>query len=119
MPERTNEAREAEWASAPAEFAAWISSTTIPAAPSSAEHPTERGELAAGVVVLGFVGDGEVGEHADQPRRRAAFDRLGERRGVAHGRPDPVHPGVDLEVHGMVHGPGGGERVELARACRR
>ncbi len=75
------------------------------------EHGVEPVELLGGVRVAGLVGDGEVGEHALEAQLVARRDRLGQPARVGGGAPDPVHPGVDLEVHRERFGARVGDRL--------
>ena len=106
MPERTNEARADECASAPAELAACTSCDDDARPPDLGEHSSNAASCAAVSSRCRFVGDGQVGEHAGEARGRAALDGHSERGCLVGARADTVHPGVDLEVHRMVARPG-------------
>ena len=90
------------------------------------EHGVEAVELLVGVRIVGLVGDREVGADALEHELGAGGDVFGERDGASSVRDaDPVHAGVDLEVHGRVQRPRPdvgdrlGERVDAGGRCRR
>jgi hypothetical protein len=63
------------------------------------EHGVEGVELLIGVRVVGLVRHRQMGHHALELEARRVDDLLGERDGVDGPRADPVHSGVDLQVH--------------------
>ena len=75
----------------------------MPPSARSVDEPVEEVELPLRVgAVLGLlaVGHGQVGPDALETQQRLGQHRGRDGRQVLGRRADPVHPGVDLDVHG-------------------
>ena len=84
---------------APAVFARVHDAGRQTARPDRAEHRFEACELLACERIVGLVGNREMGADPGEPQLRAVDDLRGELDRVVDAAADPVHAGVDLEVH--------------------